>query len=65
MKPSLKNKKTDSPVRTRYTETDCLFPRGQHPDDRTNKEFLRELENKLFVKKVEAKAKMSHYNKVY
>jgi len=31
--------------------------RGEHPDERSDREFLRDLENKLFVKKVEAKAR--------
>lgn len=47
------------PVRTKYTEINQLFPRGQHPDERTNKEFLRDLDNKLFVNKVLKKARHS------
>lgn len=38
----------------RGSENDDVF-RGQHPDTRTNQEFLRDLENKLFVNRVERK----------
>jgi nucleoid-associated protein YgaU len=49
-------------MKTSYTLRDTwdIFPRGQHPDTRTNKEFLRDLENKLFVKRVEKKARLGN-----
>jgi len=34
-----------------------LFPRGEHPDTRSNSEFLRDLENKLFVNRVEKRSR--------
>jgi len=40
----------------RNESSDCIFPRGEHPDTRTDQEFLRDLENKLFIKRVEFKA---------
>jgi len=40
----------------RSESSDCIFPRGEHPDTRTDQEFLRDLENKLFIKRVERKA---------
>jgi len=49
-------------VKTKYTETNDLFPRCMHPDERTNKEFLRDLENKLFKRQYEEKQKRMYRN---
>jgi hypothetical protein len=38
----------------------AVFPRCQHPDTRSNKDFLRELENRLFIKRIEDKAKRAY-----
>lgn len=32
-----------------------LFPRGQHPDERSDREFLRDMENKMFKRKYESR----------
>ncbi len=48
------------PAFTWLRENNDLFPREQHPDTRTAKEFFRDLENKLFIKRVEAKAKREY-----
>ena len=35
---------------SRADSIDVIFPRGEHPDTRTNVQFLRDLENKFFKK---------------
>ena len=41
-------------------KTEDDFFRGEHPDTRTNEEFLRDIENKMFVKSVESKSKRQY-----
>ena len=43
MTPSYKLKNYNTAVRTVYTETNDLFPRDQHPDNRTGAEFIADL----------------------
>jgi hypothetical protein len=48
------------PVSSWLREDNFLFPREQHPDTRTAKEFFRDLEDKLFIKRYEEKAKREY-----
>ena len=43
-----------------HSDPDICF-RGEHPDERTDKEFLRDLENKLFKKSFEEKEKRKYH----
>lgn len=57
MKSNFNLPKVDSFIgSTPSRDTICdLFPRGEHPDERTAKEFFRDMENKIFKRKYESR----------
>jgi len=49
------------PSHTQIKETDYLFPREQHPDNRTAQEFFRDMAFKQFMKKQKPKVKRCNF----
>jgi len=49
------------PSHTAVTERDCLFPREQHPDNRTAQQFFRDMAFKQFMKSKKPKQKVRDF----